>query len=595
MSYQVLARKWRPRSFEDMVGQTHVVRALSNALDRGLIHHAYLFTGTRGVGKTTLARILSKALNCEQGVSSRPCGECGACREIDEGRFVDLLEVDAASRTKVDQTRDLLDNVPFAPVKGRYKVYLIDEVHMFSGHSFNALLKTLEEPPPHVKFLLATTDPQKVPVTVLSRCLQFNLKRLLPDEIRRQLAHILKTEGIDSDDQALALLARAADGSMRDGLSLLDQAIAFGGGRVAAGDVSNMLGTVGRDLSLNLAEALAELDAPRTLDEVARIAELTPDFEGVLQELLLILHRVALFQQVPGTLPEEDPDQERLAALGQRLAPEDVQLFYQIALMGQQDLPLAPDPRSGIEMVLLRMLAFRPDTLASSGQEPARGEPLNRSEPFAGGGRNRGQPEPATDSGSAASPPPDKPAGPAAALAAARRATSGADSATPPADRSRGPQVEPVAPSQENGRTPGTDGSGTSAGPVELGDPESWHALVRGLRLGGVASQLAANCELAGWDGRRLSLILDPECDGMRVASATERLRTALASVLGDDLRLDIQIGRPQGETPARRLTRRNAERQAEAEAVMEQDPVARFLMDEMDARWVPGSIRPAD
>ncbi len=316
MSYQVLARKWRPKSFGDMVGQAHVIRALSNALDREQLHHAYLFTGTRGVGKTTLARILSKALNCEQGVSARPCGTCGSCREIDEGRFVDLLEVDAASRTKVDETRELLDNVPFAPVKGRFKVYLIDEVHMFSGHSFNALLKTLEEPPPHVKFLLATTDPQKVPVTVLSRCLQFNLKRLLPDEIQRQLAHILETEGIEGEEQALALLARAADGSMRDGLSLLDQAIAFGSGRVGTEDVRSMLGTVGRDLSLNLAEALADLDGPRLLDEVARIAELTPDFSGVLQELLHILHRVALFQQVPGTLADDDPDRERLVALG---------------------------------------------------------------------------------------------------------------------------------------------------------------------------------------------------------------------------------------------------------------------------------------
>ncbi len=367
MSYQVLARKWRPKSFEDMVGQAHVIRALSNALDREQLHHAYLFTGTRGVGKTTLARILSKALNCEQGVSARPCGACGSCREIDEGRFVDLLEVDAASRTKVDETRELLDNVPFAPVKGRFKVYLIDEVHMFSGHSFNALLKTLEEPPPHVKFLLATTDPQKVPVTVLSRCLQFNLKRLLPDEIQRQLAHILETEGVEGDDQALALLARAADGSMRDGLSLLDQAIAFGSGRVGTEDVRSMLGTVGRDLSLNLAEALADLDGPRLLDEVARIAELTPDFSGVLQELLHILHRVALFQQVPGTLADDDPDRERLAALGARMDAADVQLFYQIGLLGQQDLALAPDPRGGIEMVLLRMLAFRPDT---GGDEP---------------------------------------------------------------------------------------------------------------------------------------------------------------------------------------------------------------------------------
>ncbi|MBP6735514.1 MAG: DNA polymerase III subunit gamma/tau, partial [Chromatiaceae bacterium] len=360
MSYQVLARKWRPRSFADMVGQAHVVRALGNALDQDRLHHAYLFTGTRGVGKTTLARILAKALNCEAGVSSTPCCQCPSCREIDEGRFVDLLEVDAASRTRVDQTRELLDNVPFAPVKGRFKVYLIDEVHMFSTSSFNALLKTLEEPPPHVKFLLATTDPQKVPVTVLSRCLQFNLKRLVPEEIGAQLAHILTVEGLPYEEQALALLARAADGSMRDGLSLLDQAIAFGGGRVGADDIRAMLGTVGRDMSLNLLSALASRNGARLLDEVGRIHELTPDFGGLLQELLGFLHRIALFQQVPATLAADDPERDTLEALARVLAPEDLQLFYQIALLGQADLPLAPDPRIGMEMVLLRMLAFRP-------------------------------------------------------------------------------------------------------------------------------------------------------------------------------------------------------------------------------------------
>jgi len=370
MSYQVLARKWRPRSFGDMVGQAHVVRALGNALDQDRLHHAYLFTGTRGVGKTTLARILAKALNCDRGVSSNPCCQCPSCREIDEGRFVDLLEVDAASRTRVDQTRDLLDNVPFAPVKGRFKVYLIDEVHMFSTSSFNALLKTLEEPPPHVKFLLATTDPQKVPVTVLSRCLQFNLKRLVPEEIAAQLAHILTVEGVPCEEPALALLARAADGSMRDGLSLLDQAIAFGGGRVGTEDIRAMLGTVGRDMSLNLLQALARMDAAALLQEVGRIHELTPDFGGLLQELLGFLHRIALFQQVPATLARDDPEREILETLARELTPEDVQLYYQIALMGQADLPLAPDPRTGMEMVLLRMLAFRPLEVAGQAAAP---------------------------------------------------------------------------------------------------------------------------------------------------------------------------------------------------------------------------------
>ncbi len=360
MSYQVLARKWRPRSFGQLVGQEHVVRALTNALDNDRLHHAYLFTGTRGVGKTTIARIFAKSLNCEQGVSATPCGECATCRAIDEGRFMDMLEVDAASKTGVDDTRELLENVPFAPVAGRYKVYLIDEVHMFSNHSFNALLKTLEEPPPHVKFLLATTDPQKVPVTVLSRCLQFSLKALSPELILGQLRHILEQEQLTFEAPALGLLARAAAGSMRDALSILDQAIAFGGGQVAEAEVRAMLGVIPQERLLNLLDALAETNAAELLQQVADMVETVPDFAAALQALLALLHRVALAQQVPEILAEEDPDTERLRDLAARLSPEDVQLYYQIGLQGQADLPFAPDSRSGFEMVLMRMLAFRP-------------------------------------------------------------------------------------------------------------------------------------------------------------------------------------------------------------------------------------------
>ena len=571
MSYQVLARKWRPRSFEDMVGQDHVVRALSNALNRGQLHHAYLFTGTRGVGKTTLARILSKALNCEQGISSRPCGQCSACLEIDEGRFVDLLEVDAASRTKVDQTRELLDNVPFAPVSGRFKVYLIDEVHMFSAHSFNALLKTLEEPPPHVKFLLATTDPQKVPVTVLSRCLQFNLKRLVPEQIRAQLSHILEAEGVEHEPQALTLLARAADGSMRDGLSLLDQSIAFGSGRVAADEVRAMLGTVDRDLCLNLLQALAELDGPGLLDEVAGIAKLTPDFADVLQELIGLLHRIALYQEVPSTLTEDDPDRERIADLSARLAAEDIQLFYQIALMGQRDLPLAPDPRTGIEMVLLRMLAFRPDSGSSTG---ARGElEQTTAQPTAPArGATGGQvTSPRELSGKRAAPTPAQtrqsipPSAPVKQPPAAGESTGGGNAK--------------IRPEQEN------------TGGLSSNSPEGWQNMVAKLGLGGVASQLAHNCELAGWDGRKLSLRLDPECRSLRVPFAEERLKSALTDVLGVGIEVQIQISRPERETPAQSQSRRHAERRVQAEALLEADPVARSLQDEFDARWVPDSI----
>lgn len=360
MSYLVLARKWRPKNFADTAGQEHVLKALTNALDSGRLHHAYLFAGTRGVGKTTIARILAKALNCESGVTSKPCGECSACREIDEGRFVDLIEVDAASKTKVDDTRELLDNVPFAPARGRYKVYLIDEVHMLSRNSFNALLKTLEEPPPHVKFLLATTDPQKVPVTVLSRCLQFNLKRLPPKLIRERLDLICKEENIESDASSIAMIARAADGSLRDALSLLDQAIAFCGGNLSNDPVGEMLGTIDRQHVGRIMGLLAAGDAPGLLATVRDIDEHLPDYERLLDDLARMLQRIAVFQAIGAADVEDDEDEEELASFADKMSPEDVQLYYQVALIGRRDLYLAPDPKSGTEMTLLRMLAFRP-------------------------------------------------------------------------------------------------------------------------------------------------------------------------------------------------------------------------------------------
>jgi DNA polymerase-3 subunit gamma/tau len=369
MSYLVLARKWRPRQFADMVGQEHVLRALINALDSGRLHHAFLFSGTRGVGKTTVARVLAKALNCEKGVSSTPCGVCQACVEIDEGRFIDLIEVDAASRTKVDDTRELLDNVQYAPTRGRYKVYLIDEVHMLSAHSFNALLKTLEEPPPHVKFLLATTDPQKLPVTVLSRCLQFNLKRLPPALIQERLHTIAGQEGVPADAQALKQIALAAQGSMRDALSLLDQAIAYCGGKLNAADVRGMLGGIDREDARKLLAALARNDGAALMAEVARIDESAPDYEVVLDGLAMLLQRIALGQVVPEGLADEE--RASLAPLMSALAPEDVQLYYQIALIGRRDLPLTSDPRTGFEMTLLRMLAFRRDDAQEQGTRAA--------------------------------------------------------------------------------------------------------------------------------------------------------------------------------------------------------------------------------
>jgi len=360
MSYQVLARKWRPRSFREMVGQTHVLKALINALDSQRLHHAYLFTGTRGVGKTTIARIIAKCLNCETGISSTPCGTCSVCREIDEGRFVDLIEVDAASRTKVEDTRELLDNVQYSPSRGRFKVYLIDEVHMLSTSSFNALLKTLEEPPPHVKFLLATTDPQKLPVTVLSRCLQFSLKNMPPERVVEHLTHVLTAENVPFEDDALWLLGRAADGSMRDAMSLTDQAIAFGEGKVLAADVRAMLGTLDHGQVYGVLHALIEGDARALIEAVRHLAEQGPDWNGVLSEMLNVLHRVAIAQALPDAVDNGQGDRERVLQLAQALPAEDVQFYYQMGLIGRRDLPLAPEPRGGFEMVLLRMLAFRP-------------------------------------------------------------------------------------------------------------------------------------------------------------------------------------------------------------------------------------------
>lgn len=561
MTYQVLARKWRPKAFADMVGQQHVVRALGNALDRDQLHHAYLFTGTRGVGKTTLARILAKALNCERGVSSTPCGTCGACLEIDAGRFVDLLEVDAASRTKVDQTRDLLEDVPYAPARGRYKVYLIDEVHMFSGHSFNALLKTLEEPPPHVKFLLATTDPQRVPVTVLSRCLQLNLRRLLPEEIRARLQQVLDAEGLAYETPALRLLGRAADGSLRDALSLLDQAIAFGGGRVAESEVRAMLGSLSGDLCYELTAALADGDGARLLSESGRIAALTPDFAGLLKELLGLLHRVALFQQVPRLLPADDPERDRLADLAQRMGPEDLQLYYQIALTGQQDLQLAPDPRVGFEMVLLRALAFRPA-----------GPPR----------QDHDAPSPSQES--AASKRTLEVPSPSARAAAPRSTarTGGGQAAT--TTHLDAPPMTPVD------RTAPQGDAVPEPGPIA-----DWNRLVDGLPIGGIASQLAHHCTLIAWNAGRLSLALDPTAEQLRSRGTEQRLREALEVALGVPVQLEIQIARPQQETPAQRRLREADERQRQAQESMDQDPVALRLREQLGAQLIQGSVQPAD
>ncbi|MCP4768524.1 MAG: DNA polymerase III subunit gamma/tau, partial [Gammaproteobacteria bacterium] len=360
MSYQVLARKWRPANFSQMVGQEHVLQALTNALDSNRLHHAYLFSGTRGVGKTTIARIFAKSLNCEQGISSEPCGECASCSEIDQGRSVDLIEIDAASRTGVDDMRELLDNVQYAPTRSRFKIYLIDEVHMLSRHSFNALLKTLEEPPPHIKFLLATTDPQKMPVTVLSRCLQFNLKRMSRSQILSQLQYLTEQESITAQETALVQLASAADGSMRDALSLLDQAIGYGGGSVQQAAVESMLGSISRDYLERLLDALSDQQAAAMLNEARLIIEHSPDYQRVCAEMISLLQQVALYQADPKLVSEDEFGAEVLQKYSRRWSPEEIQLYYQIMLQGRQDLLICPDEAAGFEMLMLRLIAFSP-------------------------------------------------------------------------------------------------------------------------------------------------------------------------------------------------------------------------------------------
>lgn len=599
MSYQVLARKWRPRIFSELVGQEHVVRALTNALDNDRLHHAYLFTGTRGVGKTTLARIFAKSLNCTEGVGSHPCGVCSVCKEIDEGRFADLLEVDAASRTKVDQTRELLENVPYAPVHGRYKVYLIDEVHMFSSGSFNALLKTLEEPPPHVKFLLATTDPQKVPVTVLSRCLQFNLKRLPLEQIRGYLEHVLGEEAIPFEVAGLQLLARAADGSMRDALSLLDQAIAFGAGEVKEADVRAMLGAMDGEQLFRLLDALADGDAALTMQRVAELAERAPDFAGALQELLYLLHRVALYQAVPETLDRGVGDEDWVASLAGKLAPEDAQLYYQIGMIGRRDLPLAPDPRSGFEMVMLRMLTFRPASLEGGGG----GAPVAARPPASRPAPSQARPPEARR---AESPPPGS-GQPEQAVAAARQVLQSATASPQPAPRADTPPpeerpspapapnavAEPAAAAPQP-ESPAPAAPGCASPPADAGE---WRELIGGLRLGGVTRQLANNCIFEGLDGERIRLKIDPAHANINTDTTRERLEQALAARFGDQIRLDLSVadGDAQAQTPAQLEAIDRSRMQERAERAMAEDPLVKAFESEFDARLVEGSIRPRD
>ncbi len=564
MSYQVLARKWRPRKFSELVGQEHVVRALTNALDSGRMHHAYLFTGTRGVGKTTIARIFAKSLNCERGQSAEPCGECSVCTSVDEGRFVDLLEIDAASNTGVDDVREVIENAQYAPSRGRFKVYLVDEVHMLSKNAFNALLKTLEEPPPHVKFLLATTDPQKLPVTVLSRCLKFNLKRLLPAQIAGQIRHILGAESIGFDEDAIAELARAADGSLRDGLSLLDQAIAYGAGAVRGDDVRAMLGSVARAQVLGVVVAVVAGDGAQLLDACAHIASYAPDFGGVLDDLASALHQVQLLQLIEGYQPPDGVDDDHaLAALAGQMAAEDVQLYYQIAIAGRRDLTLAPDARTGFEMTLLRMLAFRPDSGAATSAR-AQSKPANAGLPAA------------------------KPMTPAAAVVPAHSANQ------QPAPQAMKAVPEPTAsvpvpiPSPADKAQP--------AAPRDADALPDWDALLARAALRGPLGMLAQNAVLRSREGQTLVLAVQPVHLHMAVEPMVSQMEEHISRALGEPVRLRfIAVSNPAAavRTPAARAAQAQDAAQANAEAAIAGDPLVHALQREFGARIVPQSIKP--
>ncbi|HEY6897528.1 MAG TPA: DNA polymerase III subunit gamma/tau [Rhodocyclaceae bacterium] len=531
MSYQVLARKWRPKSFATLVGQEHVVRALTHALDQQRLHHAYLFTGTRGVGKTTLARIMAKALNCENGITSTPCGTCSSCLEIDGGRFVDLIEVDAATNTRVDEMRQLLENATYAPTRGRFKVYVIDEVHMLSNSAFNAMLKTLEEPPEHIKFILATTDPQKIPVTVLSRCLQFNLKQMPQSHIVDHLSRVLAAENIEFDPAALRHLAKAAAGSMRDALSLLDQAIAHGAGRVEEEGVRDMLGTVADDHLYGLLDALVGADAMSLLAMADRMEARSLSFDSALQELATLFHRIALLQFAPEALVDS-AERERLAPYAAAFDAEFLQLCYQIAVHGRDDLALAPDGYAGFTMTLLRLLAFRPD--AGGGQRPAAAT-----------------------------------ARPAAMMTVAAAAAPVAAAPHPAA---------PAAPAP------------AAAAPVADDD---WHAVVSRLPLTGMARQLAQHCELAALSEGQIKLRLPPAHKHLQGRAQQDKLQAELQVFYGRPLRLEISLAETADETPAERARNQQRERQDQAIAAIEGDNFVRDVVDMFDATIDESTIKP--
>jgi DNA polymerase-3 subunit gamma/tau len=566
-----LARKYRPRTFGEVVGQEHVIQALAHALEGNRLHHAYLLTGTRGVGKTTIARIIAKALNCETGVTATPCGVCETCRAIDAGRYVDLLELDAASNTQVDNMRELLENALYAPTAGRFKVYIIDEVHMLSRSAFNAMLKTLEEPPAHVKFVLATTDPQKIPVTVLSRCLQFGLKQMTPTQIRGQLERVLGLESVSAEPTALALLARAAHGSMRDSLSLLDQAIVHGAGQVTEAGVRDMLGIVDASYLFTVLEHVAAGDGPALMVQAEAMEARGLSFDTALQDLAALLHRIALAQAIPEAIADDEPERARLFALAERFSPEDVQLHYQIALRGRADLSMAPDEMAGFTMTLLRMLAFIPE--ASDGGA-------------GGGGTAVASARRAT--GAAASLAPRSAE---AAVAVPSRAVASAVKAGRPAPSASATEAAPPPPEDRPAavRAPGSGSGSAGLGAV---DRTTWPDIVASLKLGGMARMLAQHCEYKSGADNRLLLAVAAEHRHLLEPAYCEKFTTVLQERF-PGVRVEFELGAEGDETLAVRETKDKAARQRGAVEAIDSDPFVRALVDNFDARLVDGSVRP--
>ncbi len=593
MSYKVLARKWRPQHFRDMIGQESVLKALVNALDNNRLHHAYLFTGMRGVGKTTIARIFAKCLNCEtNGVSASPCGECSACQDIEAGRFFDLIEVDAASRTKVEETRELLENVPYAPSSGRYKVYLIDEVHMFSNHSFNALLKTLEEPPEHVKFLLATTDPQKVPVTVLSRCLQFNLRRMAPDLLAGYLSSILSQESVEHEKAALNLIARASEGSVRDALSLVEQATAFGEGAVRESDVESMLGRASVDRLLGLIESLAHGNIEQLFERVEALAEYAPDFNELMGEILSLLHRVAMLQSVPGSVNDSAPGFERITQLANTVAGDEIQLFYQIGMHARRDMPYAPDAREAFDMALLRMQGFRPQAThgATVSASTASGEPSS-----AQAAEHQASPapaaQPATPAHSVQAPEAAEKTAPPSTLAVRGEVSAGGSLRAAALAAARGENLEVPEPVKR----PATSETVQTGKPIDRDNVQAsdWHQVVSELDVSGMPRQLASNTQWVSCDSSHVQLKLESSSEHLNTARFAERVQDALSTWFGRDIRLSIDMVDGDLDTPARIDEQHKADNLAAARASIGQDPVVKQLIDQVDAAVDESSIQP--